>query len=203
MTHRWQVIGMVTVSLAASGCSFVPAPSIPSSSVVSDSTRADPTVSVSGIQQSFRRRTNPGNDGSTYEPCDALSVQAAKSLGIDPSSIKDTAVVDGQTARGCFWRYSPPESRNLFLTQSVSNSPSPTAYKSKQRTNTWRADMTIESRAISVFETSTNTCGTYVQVERAGVITVAQFTSTLSPPIDEICDRAIAFTRATIDKMPR
>lgn len=207
MPRRWATtIGIVALALtlATSGCSIDPAlPSTQGSTAVASGTLEDPPVSIAGIQQSFKRRTNPGNNGTAYEPCSALSVQSASSLNIDVSSIKDTAVVDGQTARGCFWRYLAPESHNWFLTQSVGNSPSLSSYKSKQHSNTWRDDMIISGRTAGVFETSANTCGTYIQVEHAGVVTVAQFTSAQSPPIDEICNRAIAFTRATIDKMPR
>ena len=44
---------------------------------------------------------------------------------------------------------------------------------------------------------------TYVQAGHAGISTLVIHHGVPHPPIDEVCERAIEFTKATIDKMPR
>lgn len=44
---------------------------------------------------------------------------------------------------------------------------------------------------------------TYVQSGQAGINTIVMHHSMTHPPVDGVCERAIEFTKATIDKMPR
>ncbi|NMO04308.1 DUF3558 family protein [Gordonia sp. TBRC 11910] len=149
----------------------------------------------------FPNRWNQGNDGTEYEPCVAVTGAVAERLGLDPASIEDAATVDHQTARGCRWR--DHEKSPWSVSQIVGNQASLAAYKSQNRSLTWRPDLEISGRQVAVSEINSTTCVTHVQSSGAGVSTLAQYISANAPPIDEICDRAIAFTRATIDKMPR
>ncbi len=167
------------------------------------STESKSTYQTPSVRAGAPNRLNAGNDGTTYEPCDAPSTEELLSVGIDPASVKDVAVQGGQTARGCVWRLSDPTARDWFVSQAVADSDSLADFVANQSTFRWRPQLAIGDRKLGVFEMSASDCGTYVQVERAGVTTLVQFTSTPAPPIDEICSRAIAFTRATIDKMPR
>lgn len=148
----------------------------------------------------FPNRRNRGNDGTSYEPCVSLTKEAADELGIDPMSVRDAALVDGQTARGCDWSYR--DSRWWLASQIVGNSPSLTAYKQAQQTYRWRDDVIIGDRTTAVSEVDQTTCATHIQSGTAGITTLVQYAFTNGPTIDEICERAIAFTKATIDKMP-
>ncbi|WP_419218239.1 DUF3558 family protein [Gordonia sp. CPCC 205333] len=152
-------------------------------------------------QPTFPHRRNSGNDGTSYEPCLGLSDEAALSIGVDPKAMKDAALVDGQTARGCDWRYT--DQVGWTVSQIVGNAPDLDHYKITQKDSKWREDVTVNGRHVGISEFTADTCSTHVQSERAIVTTIVQYASPKSPPIDEICDRAIAFTKATIGGMPR
>lgn len=149
----------------------------------------------------FEHRWNRGNNGSNYEPCTSLTSQQVRDLGFDPSSVHDAAIVDGQTARGCSWEALPPMGSMLRIGQAVGNSASLLAFKRKNSAHSkWFPDVLLSGRVVGVEQDAVGGCTTYVQSGRAGVTTGV--TSTASITIDEQCDKAIAFTRATIDKMP-
>ena len=154
---------------------------------------------------SFDRRWNSANDGTTYEPCTALTPDQLAELGIDATSVRDAAGTNGQTARGCAWRYleqSPVA--NATVTQVVGNSAG--LDEEKQRASgeldIWLTDTQVDGRVLGVHQDRLGgTCETYVQSGSAGVSTLVLPRSEQSS-IDVVCDLAIAFTRATIDKMP-
>lgn len=181
--------------LCAVGCDVARDPT-----TTSASTEASSSTSVALLPSQFPHRRNRGNDGTQYEPCTSLTVQAASALAIDPNSIRDAALVDGQTARGCDWSYR--NSRWWVISQIVGNSPSLRAYKASQRNYRWRDDVSVAGRIVAISEIDETTCATHVQSGSAGVTTMVQFAFTNGPTIDEICNRAIEFTKATIDKMP-
>lgn len=117
----------------------------------------------------FKDRWNRANSASEYEPCTSISGATLVSLGLDPESVEDTAVVDGQTARGCAWYSLPPLGTALYISQAVGNSPSISAYKKKYEGLTrWRQDLLIDGRTVGVEEDGLGGCMTYVQSGAAG-----------------------------------
>lgn len=158
--------------------------------------RSTPATSL----PSFAHRTNPGNDGTKYEPCDLNDINF-EALRWSRESRSDVATVDGQTGRGCTWK-DLGGGTNWELAQIVSNSPSLIAYKEANPSFRWLPDIDMVGRVVSVYQLDPQTCATRVQVQRAGVSTVVGFAGRPAPPTSQICDRAIAFTRATISQMP-
>ena len=151
----------------------------------------------------FYDRWNPANSGSTYEPCTALSKSDLLSLGLDPNSVKDAAVVDGQTARGCSWFSVPPTAGDLYVHQTVGNSPSLQAYKKKYKNiAVWRSDLMINGRQVGLEEDVMGGCTTYVQSAGAGVVTGTTSSGNRKLSLDDQCARALEFTRATIVGIP-
>ena len=87
--------------------------------------------------------------------------------------------------------------------QTLANSEGLESYKLKRARDRWHNDMTISGRRVGVASVDElSECETYVQSGGAGVGTLVIHRGVVSVPIDEVCDRAIAFTKATIDKMP-
>ncbi|QKT06740.1 DUF3558 domain-containing protein [Gordonia sp. X0973] len=157
-----------------------------------------PTPPVGSVP--FPNRLNPGNDGTSYEPC-SVSANEVISLGWSPTSKRDAATVDKQTARGCIWHDAQLGSV-WSVSQIVGNSPSLDAYRTSHPHFTWLPDVTINGRTIGVHLMGPSTCATSVQSQRAGVSTIVSYNRVPAPPTSQICDRAIAFTRATISQMP-
>lgn len=125
-------------------------------------------------------------------------------LGLVASSVRDAAGTDGQTARGCQWSYSVVGGDRWTISQVVGNSSSLQEYKSKFAGDDWLPDLVIQHRVVGIVASEDlGECMTYVQSGRAGINTTVMHHSTTHVPVDEVCDRAIAFTKATIDKMPR
>jgi len=149
----------------------------------------------------FSHRMNPGNDGTDYEPCSDVNRPAVQELGWDWSSRRDAAVVDRQTARGCVWKDTRHGSI-WSLQQVAGNSPSLVAYKRVNYFFDWLPDQWINGRQIVVFSMNPSTCVARVQSRRAGINTIVDSFEVPAPPIADICSRAIAFTRATISRMP-
>ncbi|WP_083835903.1 DUF3558 family protein [Gordonia otitidis] len=149
----------------------------------------------------FPRRWNSGNDGTPYEPCTAATTGILRDTGLEPNSVEDAAAADFQTARGCRWRF--VDTRLASLSQTVGNSADLDAYKRRHSSSvSWHDDLAVSGRIVAVStEPDQRVCDTYVQTGSAIVVTTTHF-SYKPPPISEICDKAIAFTRATIDQMP-
>ncbi|MGW0453236.1 DUF3558 family protein [Gordonia sputi] len=149
----------------------------------------------------FPRRWNSGNDGTSYEPCTAATPQILGDTGLQPESARDAAAADFQTARGCIWSFT--SFKLASLSQVVGDFQGLDAYKQKHANITeWRANTEINNRPVAVGSTKDrSTCETYVESGIAIVSTSTAFTVD-PPPINEICDKAIAFTRATIAQMP-
>ncbi|MGV9478297.1 DUF3558 family protein [Gordonia aichiensis] len=149
----------------------------------------------------FPQRWSKGNDGTSYEPCTAATSAILVANGLDPSSARDAAAADHQTARGCNWSF--VDRRLATLSQIVGNQPKLDVYKKNNSTSVaWMSDISAADRRVAVGVTpSISECATFVQSGSAIVVTSAMFVHN-PPPIAEICDKAIAFTRATIDQMP-
>ncbi|WP_423132894.1 DUF3558 family protein [Gordonia malaquae] len=188
----------MTIAIAASACSVDGLPT-------ADTTvrQVDDLGNRLPFATKHSRRWNSGNNGSSYEPCTALASVDLDNLGVDPDSAKDAAGTNGQTLRGCEWKYKGRTDRTL--SQFVGNSVSLAHAQSRRsdRSDVWQPKLRIGTRTVGVhINTTGGQCDTYVQSRGAGVITmVFEFSDPPSPTTD-ICERAIAFTRATIDRMP-
>ncbi|WP_132994027.1 DUF3558 family protein [Gordonia zhaorongruii] len=151
-------------------------------------------------------RWNAANDGTTYEPCTAVSGSNLAEAGLVPSTVADAAGTNGQTLRGCTWDYQRSSLGDSWtLTQIVGNSRGLDSEKRLKSTSSdvWLPDREMDSRLVGVHRTNgVWSCDTYVQSGRAAVSTIVNHFGTAKPDPDEICERALAFTRATIDKMP-
>ncbi|MGC5248652.1 DUF3558 family protein [Gordonia sp. DT219] len=149
----------------------------------------------------FPDRWSNLNDGSTYEPCTALTPPEISSLGLAPNSVADAAAANHQTVRGCRWTFTG--SRTSTAYQEVGNAPALDVYKAKNGDILdWRPDIILNGRAVAVgVRKGRSSCTTHVQSGSA-IVTTSFSVNIDPPPIDKICDMAIAFTEATIDKMP-
>ncbi|GAA3965413.1 hypothetical protein GCM10022231_27680 [Gordonia caeni] len=128
-------------------------------------------------------------------------------LGVIPDSVRDVAGTDGQTLRGCRWQYRiVPQSGSWSVSQVVGNSPGLAVDKQSKRSGVdiWMRDLDIQGRTVGVHRLADGAdCDTYVQSGEAAVNTIVIHHGVPHPPVEEVCERAIAFTKATIDKMPR
>ncbi|WP_415047363.1 DUF3558 family protein [Gordonia sp. (in: high G+C Gram-positive bacteria)] len=156
------------------------------------------------FKSTFTKRWNNSNDGTRYEPCTALDSSNLYVLGIDSSSVEDAAGTDGQTLRGCRWRYRMRDRNRWSIAQVVANSESLENYKHKYSTDYWHPDLLISGRTVGVTESrDLGECMTYVQSGHAGVSTLVIRHGISGEKVGGVCDRAIAFTRATISMIPR
>ncbi len=149
----------------------------------------------------FPHRLNPGNDGTTYEPCTQENRAAVDTLGWDWLSRRDAATVDNQTARGCDW-LDRKHGSVWGLSQIVGNSPSLDAYRRFNHLFGWLPNEAIDGRRVGVFTMGPGTCVARVQSGQSGVNTIVNYNRVPTRPSSEICARAIAFTRATIARIP-
>ncbi|WP_375004151.1 DUF3558 family protein [Gordonia sp. PS3] len=151
-------------------------------------------------------RWNRANSGTDYEPCTALSGRDLRTLNVDAGSVKDAAGTDGQTLRGCRWTYLGRQQNEKWrVGQFVGNSISLQADKQSKSAeiDIWLPDAVIRGRVVGVHRLrGDHACDTYVQSRAAAVTTLVTYVGPTPPPPSEICDRALAFTRATISKMP-
>ena len=207
---RWHALLLLIATLLVVGCSQEGYATVTTHTSTAEDNTGTRQVDDAGnrlpFDTQFERRWNPGNDGSPYEPCTALGDYQLGKLRIDPDSVADAAGTSGQTLRGCKWRYvrSDPHDR-WNLSQFVGDSPGLATSKERRSggINQWLPDEVISGRQVGVhIYTTGDQCDTYVQSGQASVITMVTHYGRPQPPISEICDRALAFTRATIDKMP-
>lgn len=204
MADRWSArmrcfglaaLCILGLGLAATACTISGSP-LPQRELVSPDPR-----SVTNHPGAFPHRLNPGNNGTAYEPCNDANQRAVDTLGWDWSSRRDAATVDKQTARGCDWL--DKEQGSLWgLSQIVGNSPSLDAYRKFNHFFDWMPDLMFDGRRVLVFSMNSGTCVARVQSGTAGVNTLAHSFHVPTSPMHEICARAIAFTRATIARMP-
>lgn len=155
------------------------------------------------FSNSFPNRWNGNNDGTSYEPCTADARSAREALGIDESTVRDVAVADHQTARGCRWKFK--ERRLASLGQSLGNfDGSLSDYKAEPKLVkfSFREDRVIHGRLVSVFTIENDTCSVAVKSGKAIIVTSVDIIHQ-TPRIDSICQMAIDYTRATIDQMPK
>jgi hypothetical protein len=196
------------VAVTATGCA-TSSPSV-TQPEHSTSTQSSPTTTTRQTDEAgrplpfeteFTERWSNLNDGSAYEPCTTLDSDEVTSLGLDPDSVSDAALANYQTARGCGWQFA--EANTSTLSQGVGNDLPLPRYKEKYAVNiNWLYDTTISGRAVAVGQQKgLHSCMTAVQSGSA-IVTTIVIISVNPPPTPEICAKALAFTRATIDKMP-
>ena len=210
--HALSTMGVFVLSiLAISGCTQVNV--VPGRPTAAAATPAESTDSSTIVRQTddagrhlpftttFARRWSNGNDGTTYEPCTAATTEILSTNHLDPDSVKDAAIADHQTARGCRWSTNAYES--AYLSQIVGNQPQLDIYKQRQDGFVaWLPDIAMGDRRAAVGSSPSATdCTTFVQSGEAIIATRASVNIS-PPPINKLCDKAIAFTRATIDQMP-
>nr|WP_246007667.1 DUF3558 family protein [Gordonia oryzae] len=149
----------------------------------------------------FPDRWSNLNDGSSYEPCTALSDGELEALGLDQQSVTDGANANMQTSRGCDWRYR--DSSTAVVSQGVGNDLPLEDYKKKYSTAIeWQYDTSMQGRPVAVgYPRFQDACTTAVQSGSA-IVTTTAILFINPPPRDQVCAKAIAFTKATIDKMP-
>lgn len=131
-----------------------------------------------------------------------MTPDLAVKVGIDITSTKDAATVSGQTLRGCRWDYEGTELTGWTASQVVANFAGLQAYKEDNSTFSWRPDIELNGRQIGVASMNSFNCFTYMQSRDSGVVTEVMYIGEPKPPLDEICQRAIDLTKATIDKIP-
>lgn len=146
----------------------------------------------------FANRWNANNSGTSYEPCTTPTDTSLRSFGLDPSSVKDAAWVDGQTVRGCAWRFS--SSQQGELSQIVGVRESLDQFRSELAGPlNFRKDITVDGRRALVYSDDVS-CNTRLISGTAAVTTAVVFPG--GAATDPLCDKAIAFTRATAPSMP-
>ncbi|WP_419717497.1 DUF3558 family protein [Gordonia malaquae] len=152
------------------------------------------------------QRWNTANDGTEYEPCTGVQLRDLSRLNIDARSVRDAAKTNGQTLRGCIWTYEetgtdiPPS-----ISQTVGNGKGLDAAKARRSgpQDSWLDDILIASRRVGIHVYSfEGYCATYVESGTATVISTASHSGTHPLNREQLCERAIAFTKATIDRMP-
>ena len=152
----------------------------------------------------FPNRWNENNDGSKYEPCTSVRESALESVNLEPATVEDVAGADKQTARGCRWYFSGE--RFAQAAQFVGNITEPNrgleGYKSQNDGWRWFPDQVVGGRTIAVSSLGDDHCATHVLSGLAIVHTSVSLRSN-SRDVVEKCRRALAFTRATIDLIPR
>ncbi|UVF77638.1 DUF3558 family protein [Gordonia mangrovi] len=200
------VCALISVTLGCSDQDVSSAEDSPSSINNSDNTtqirQTDDNGKPLPFTNKFGKRWNSSNDGTTYESCTSVTESTAISQGLDPASVKDAATVNGQTLRGCAWKFADPEMRNWSAHQMVADFSGLEQYRRDNSFFEWFPDSQISGRTVGIASLNAGDCFTYVQSMGSGVITGITVGSLPKPPLTEICQRAIDLTKATIDKIP-
>ncbi|MGO3326671.1 DUF3558 family protein [Gordonia sp. (in: high G+C Gram-positive bacteria)] len=206
MKNGRRYVTLLCIVSAVAACTTKSDDSIATSSVTSGIRQVDDYGNHLPFDTRHDRRWSSGNDGTKYEPCTTLDDDGLAALNVEPLSAADAAGSNGQTLRGCKWRYTSTDTGDRWnLSQFVGNSPGLDFAKTRRSggINEWLPDETIAGRQVGVhIYTTGDQCDTYVQSGGASVITMVTHYGQNQPPISEVCDRALGFTRATIGKMP-
>ncbi|MCB1295305.1 MAG: DUF3558 family protein [Gordonia sp.] len=148
----------------------------------------------------FPDRWSTNNDGTTYEPCTALTDAELGDAGLDPATAMDVAVANHQTARGCIWYFHGGPDAGL-LSHATGNRPT---FEQDMKDRGWYEvsyDISIKGRLVLVDSRDTTDCMATVKSGKSPVIVG---TSKLFKPIgrEAVCQRAIDFMKRVIDRMP-
>lgn len=202
--HLFILTALGSLLFSILGCSVpgLATPEIGSSSSQSQGIRqTDDTGKRLPFDTKWPDRWSINNDGTSYEPCTAVTADTLREFKLDPASVEDVAVANHQTARGCRWEFINDSANTI--TQHVGNGPPLPEYRSENsEIFNFLPDITIKGRPVLRFQLDDETCLASVQSGRAIVHSTAS-TFNNSPPPDQVCDIAVNFLRATIDKIPR
>ncbi len=148
----------------------------------------------------FPDRWSTNNDGTSYEPCTALTDAELINAGLDPTTVEDIAVANHQTARGCIWYFHGGPDAGL-LSHATGNRPT---FEQDIKDRSWYEvsyDISIKRRHVLVDSRSATACMTTVKSGKSPVFVRA---SKLFKPIgrEAVCQRAIDFMKRVIDRMP-
>ncbi|NDZ93274.1 DUF3558 domain-containing protein [Streptomyces sp. SID6673] len=206
LTGRISAIAMACVVLTSCSNSVTGLPAGETINTSSDS-KSPRQTDENGVQlpfdNTFSDRWNSSNDGTSYEPC-TVDKRKLTGIGIDASSVRDAAIVDGQSLRGCRWKYLPPKTTFQDIYQAVVNSESLEWYKIHNSIgNIWLPDRVVDGRSVGTASDKSGGCIAYLQSGAAAVITGASYNLTPSLPVPEICGYVIDMVTATIDKIPK
>ncbi|MFZ2242569.1 MAG: DUF3558 family protein [Gordonia amarae] len=198
----------IFIAPIAASCSVagVPAPSLHSPTPTTNPIRNDsaPIRQTDDLgtrlpfTTTFPDRWSTKNDGTTYEPCTALTDAELSSVGIDPATAQDVALANYQTARGCVWLYHGQTMGRV--SHFTGDKPTFNEQRKNRESYILSYDTMIEGRQALV-DARHSMCTITVESEDAPVSTLVTRTWR-PPPIAELCAQAIAFTKLTIPKMP-
>ncbi|MET4168298.1 MULTISPECIES: DUF3558 domain-containing protein [Gordonia] len=210
-TSAASLAAVIVVSLTVGGCatSGSPIPTVHQSS----SSTAGPSIRQTDdvgrklpFENKFPNRWSINNDGTTYEPCTALSKKILVRFGLNPESVQDAAGSDFQTVRGCEWEFIDDELS--AVSQYVGNMQRPNeglnGYReSNSAAATWLPDIEIDGRPVLVNSFGQGECAVLVESGRAIVSTSVSLVDSTPPPTAQVCGDAEAVLRATIDQIPK
>ncbi|WP_187584852.1 DUF3558 domain-containing protein [Gordonia sp. OPL2] len=185
----------------------------PSSETIQASDSASPTSHQASVRQTdaagrrlpfatkFPNRWSSNNDGTTFEPCTAEASDTRTRLQVDENSVADAAVADHQTVRGCEWKLIQP--KLAYLSQFVGNfNGSLNQYKQRYAAtgDQFLADTYEAGRAVAI-SPGNSECTTIVRSGTAMVFTSMSFVIE-KPTREQMCEKALDYTRATINQIP-
>ncbi|WP_431840563.1 DUF3558 family protein [Gordonia hongkongensis] len=208
---KWASASAITLALVCTtGCTTVTGEPIagtpgPTSTAAPSVRQTDGAGRNLPFATEFANRWNINNDGSTYEPCTQVSDDVIRKFGLDPSSVRDVAASDFQTARGCNWKLI--QDGRSSIAQFVANILRPneglTGHKTLNRAGTtWLPDIELEGRRVLVESMMPGECTVYVQSGTAVVITSVTRLGFHRPATEVVCNEATDFLRATIGEIP-
>lgn len=153
----------------------------------------------------FPNRWSANNDGTAYEPCTQVSVDALSRVRVDLTSVEDVADSDHQTARGCTWKFDgePLSSLSHFVGDLIDPGAGLDGYRKLNRGGTtWFPDREIAGRRVLAGATGANECTLIVRSGDAVVVsTIIRFDPS-RPPAEVICRDVEAFLSSTISRVP-
>ncbi|WP_350339613.1 DUF3558 family protein [Gordonia sp. (in: high G+C Gram-positive bacteria)] len=195
---------LASIPILNASCGTGPDLTVPTSSTQTSAgiRQTDAAGTTLPFETSFEKRWNSSNDGTTYEPCTAVDQEVADTVGLDLSTTADAALVSGQTLRGCTWNYAGEGIGGWTADQVVGDFESLESYKEDNKFFDWHPDITLNNRKVGIAAMNDTSCFTYVQSNDSGVATGAAYHRVPAPTLDEVCERAIELTKATIDKIP-
>ena len=195
---------LALLALTPLACAVDGSPTATTDSVTTSTPQSIRQTDARGVRlpftTTFPDRWSSGNDGTTYEPCTALTSTELRAAGLDPSTAEDAAVVNHQTVRGCIW-YFTGGSESGTLSHATGNMP--TFEQNMEDRDQYQVsyDITLNGRHVLVDSIDAAACMTTVKSGRSPVLVRV---SKLFKPIgrEAVCKRAIDFTRLVIDRMP-
>ncbi|WP_238420999.1 DUF3558 family protein [Gordonia sp. 'Campus'] len=153
----------------------------------------------------FPDRWNVNNDETEYEPCTGLQEETLKRNGIVARSVRDAALSNFQTLRGCQWDLVDGQHAVAFqfvgdLSRDVRDLKD---YKRENDYGVWYPDLVIDGRQVAVNATDNVRCEALVVSNHALVTTGFDISYVGGPDIEQVCARAIRLLRESILGIPK